>query len=141
MTSTARRGRWRARGGIVAQLDNTSCNPYATPPCSQTDGNGGSKPEESLGKALQTETFQRDTGLRRKPPIMDRTQEVAGSSPASSIKNPLETAGSSWSQFADRAGCSPVTRRAISKSVEARPKEPSRPALAEHVASELAPVV
>jgi hypothetical protein len=39
-------------------------------------------------KSQQNRRIREDHGSSQKPPIMDRTQEVAGSSPASSMKPP-----------------------------------------------------
>jgi hypothetical protein len=68
-------------------------------------------------KSLHTGQIRGNQRWLRNPAILDRTQEVAGSSPASSTKNPLETAGFSWPLFALPALWSPVVSQVVSETV------------------------
>jgi hypothetical protein len=96
--------------------DETRLQPICNPAVEEDPSKARLEQGEWSSKVLQTEAFRGNGGLRRKGPILDRTQEVAGSGPARSTGGPdsnqTPRIGSAqrWSAHALSSGVLPVSQ-------------------------------
>src|SRR5438067_5704029 len=118
-------GRRRAILLIVALAGNEPCNPYATRPC--RSGRVRSEPSRELSstKPLQVRTLRGQAWRSTKPPILDRTQEVAAAPSLPSALSAVRARGKGLSvgQETERTSDFPQRQRRSTLPRGAKPVE------------------